>query len=108
MTLAATPTTLEEIKPWRDLYRQEMNCQIIHDSIHIRPGWTVEYSLTADGVCVGYGSLAVGGPWKENPSLYEFYVAPPWRGRIFDLFSVLLAAAGVQRIETQSNDPCSR
>jgi hypothetical protein len=33
---------LETIRAWRDPYRREMDCQIIHDSIHVRPGWTNE------------------------------------------------------------------
>jgi GNAT superfamily N-acetyltransferase len=104
MELSANQTTLEEIKSLRDLYRQEMNCQIIHDSIHIRPGWSLEYLLRAGGAAVGYGSIAVVGPWKDKPTLYEFYVLPHYRSRLFDLFSVLLGASGVNRIETQSND----
>jgi GNAT superfamily N-acetyltransferase len=105
MTLSAKIATLEEIGPWRDLYRQEMNCQIIHDSIHGRPGWTVEYLLEADGVPAGYGSIAVAGPWKKEPTLYEYYVVPGFRNRFFDLFETLLSASSVKRIETQSNDP---
>jgi GNAT superfamily N-acetyltransferase len=105
MELSAKQTTLEEIAAWRDLYRQEMNCQIIHDSIHSRRGWTLEYLLNAGGVSVGYGSIAVAGPWKDKPTLYEFYVLPHYRSLLFDLFSALLAACGANRIETQSNDP---
>jgi GNAT superfamily N-acetyltransferase len=103
MELSATRTDLEHIKALRDLYRQEMNCQIIHDSIHSRPGWTLEYSLRAGETLVGYGSIAIAGPWKELPSIYEFYVLPHFRSRLFDLFSLLLEASGVKRIETQSN-----
>src|SRR5580698_10555405 len=104
MELSANRTTLEEIRGLRDLYRQEMNCQIIHDSIHARPGWTLEYALHAGGTLVGYGSVAVVGPWKDKPSIYEFYVLPYYRSRLFDLFEALVAATGVNRIETQSND----
>jgi GNAT superfamily N-acetyltransferase len=104
MELAAELVTVEVIGPWRNLYRQEMNCQVIHDSLHSRPGWTLEYSLFAGGVPVGYGSVVVAGPWKDEPTLYEFYVLPHYRSRLFDLFSLLLAASGVNRIETQSND----
>jgi GNAT superfamily N-acetyltransferase len=105
MELSAKVATIEEIAALRDLYRQEMNCQIIHDSIHSRPGWTVEYSLSASGLIVGYGSVAVGGPWKSDPTLYEFFVLPFYRSRLFDLFSLLLSTSAVKRIETQSNDP---
>ena len=87
------------------MYRQEMNCQIIHDSIHERPGWTNEYSLQANGVTAGYGSIAVSGPWKDKPTAYEFFLVPQWRSRSFDLFEALLAASGAVGIEVQSNDP---
>ena len=105
MKCSAKLTTLDEIRPWRDLYRQEMNCQIIHDSIHPRPGWTLEYVLNVGDVPVGYGSVAISGPWKDKPTLYEIYVLPLYRSRLFDLFSALLTESGVKRIETQSNDP---
>jgi GNAT superfamily N-acetyltransferase len=104
MELSAQSAALEEIGAWRDLYRHEMNCQIIHDSIHSRRGWSLEYFLRADGATVGYGSIAVAGPWKDKPTLYEFYVLPQYRCRIFDLFYLLLTASGANRIETQSND----
>ena len=104
MELAAKLTSFEEIVSLRDLYRQEMNCQIIHDSIHSRPGWTLEYFLSAGGTPVGYSSIAVAGPWKDKPTVFEFYVLPHYRSRLFDLFSALLAASGANRIETQSND----
>ena len=32
---------LREIERMRDIYRHEMNCQIMFDSIHTRPGWTL-------------------------------------------------------------------
>jgi hypothetical protein len=34
MPLSAHPATLEAIRPFRGIYRMEMACQIIHDSIH--------------------------------------------------------------------------
>src|SRR5579864_4621381 len=94
----ATESSLAEVLPWRDLYRQEMNCQIIHDSIHSRPGWTREYMLLDGPTKVGYGSVAVAGPWKDKPAIYEFHVAPPARSRVFDLFEALLAASGAVAI----------
>ena len=105
MSISAQLASVEEIQPWRDLYREEMYCQIIHDSLHSRPGWTLEYFLNADGVTVGYGSITIGGPWKGKPTVFEFYIQPQHRSRMFDLFSALLAASGAIAIETQSNDP---
>jgi len=105
MSASAKESSLKDVLPWRDLYRQEMNCQIIHDSIHFRDGWTREYLLRDGPVTVGYGSVAVAGPWKDKPTIYEFHVPPPSRGRMFELFEALLAASGAAAIETQSNDP---
>lgn len=105
MTFHARTCDLSEITALRTEYRAEMDCQIIHDSIHPRPGWTVEYGLEMDGVMVGYGSVAIGGPWKQEHTLYEFYVNRENRQHLFDLFAVLRADCGARKIETQTNDP---
>jgi GNAT superfamily N-acetyltransferase len=105
MATSATESPLPLVLPWRDLYRQEISCQIIHDSIHFRAGWTREYLLRDGATTVGYGSVAVAGPWKDKPTIYEFHVTPPARARAFELFESLLAASGAVAIETQSNDP---
>ena len=48
MVITAQSCELESILALRDMYRLEMSCQIIHDSIHSRAGWTQEYSLRID------------------------------------------------------------
>lgn len=105
MHLAATPVPVEAIAAWRDLYRHELNCQVVHDSIDDRPGWTQPHLLTADGAPVGYGSIALAGPWLGKPTVFAFYVLPRLRTRVFDLFETLLAASGAVAIEVQSNEP---
>lgn len=105
MTCAARRAQPDDIAAWREAYRREMACQIIHDSIHQRPGWTQEYALSIERTPVGYGSVAVGGPWQGTPTLYEFYVEPSHRVRVFSLFEALLETAGPTHIEVQSNDP---
>jgi GNAT superfamily N-acetyltransferase len=104
MVITAQPCELESILALRDMYRLEMSCQIIHDSIHSRVGWTQEYSLRIDGKQVGYGSVAKGGPWMEVPALYEFFVAGPFRLRVFELFEALRNVCGAIRMDIQSND----
>jgi GNAT superfamily N-acetyltransferase len=94
---------LREIESMRDIYRHEMNCQVLFDSIHGRPGWSHEYLISEGDRRVGYGSVAVAGPWKEKPALYEYFVLPQHRGRVFDFFIALLTASGTTEIETQSN-----
>ena len=105
MSISVRRCELEEIASFREKYREEMRCQIIHDSIHVRPGWSLEYALEMDGVTVGYGSVAIGGPWKTWHALYEFYVEKEKRGHLFDLFAALRANSDATKIETQTNAP---
>jgi GNAT superfamily N-acetyltransferase len=93
-----------EVLVFRDRYRDEMNCQIVHDSIHRRSGWTLTYVLELDAIPVGFGSIAIGGPWTNRPTLFEFYVLPQYRSFSFDLFEKLLSVSGPQFMEIQSND----
>src|SRR5687768_2565958 len=104
MQANARPSSNAETLALRTRYRHELNCQIVHDSIHRRPGWTLTYLLQVDGVDAGFGSLAVGGPWKIKPALLEFYVLPDHRTRAFDLFEALLDATAARFIEIQSNE----
>lgn len=94
-----------EIESLREEYRRAMNCQIIHDSIHARPGWTLEYALEDNnGRLAGYGSVAIAGPWRDSPTVYEFHVAPFALDRVFDLFATLVRFAKPSAVETQTND----
>ena len=94
----------QEVLPLRTRYREEMNCQILKDSIHRREGWTLCYALEVDGAAVGFASVALAGPWKDKPTLIEFYLLPEYRLRSFALFEALLAAARPRFFESQTND----
>jgi GNAT superfamily N-acetyltransferase len=104
MEISAKPVSVPEILQWRDLYRRQMNCQIVHDSLHPREGWTKPYLLEVGGKAAGYGSIVVGGPWKGTRTVFEFYVLPEQQSCVFDLFGSLREASGATAIETQSND----
>jgi GNAT superfamily N-acetyltransferase len=104
MEFLVRPVDVEEILPWREVYRQEMNCQILHDSLHGREGWTQPYLIEAGGDAAGYGSIAVGGPWTGSRTLFEFYIDPKQRSRFFEAFEALRAGSGADAIETQTND----
>src|SRR6266581_9467554 len=102
MQVQAKLSAAPDVLPFRERYREEMNCQIVHDSIHRRTGWTLTYGLELDALSVGFGSVAIGGPWKDKPTLFEFYVLPEHRTRAFDLFEALRAATDARFMEIQS------
>jgi GNAT superfamily N-acetyltransferase len=97
-------STAETILPLRVRHRQEMNCQIVHDSIHQRAGWMLTYALTLGSAVAGFSSVAIAGPWKDKPTILEFYVLPEYRSRAFHLFEVFVATSGARLMEIQSND----
>ncbi|MGH7969622.1 MAG: hypothetical protein ACREIC_12940, partial [Limisphaerales bacterium] len=105
MRYASKQASAQETLSLRMLQREEMNCQIVHDSIHRRDGWTVSYFLELDGRTVGFGSTAIAGPWKGKPTVFEFYLLPERRIRAFELFEALITASGAKFFEAQTNDP---
>lgn len=107
MTTRVQRAEYSEIAAMRDAFRREMDCQIVHDSIHARTGWTHEYLLADGDAAIGYGSVAVAGPWKNKPTMYEFYVVPERRSRGFELFEAFLAASTPHAFEVQTSDTWS-
>ena len=101
------PVDHAEIMSLRDAFRREMDGQIVHDSIHARIGWTREYAITQGDKAVGYGSVAVAGPWRDKPTVYEFYLEPPYRLRAFELFDAFLDASSPHAFEVQTSDTLS-
>jgi len=103
MNIECTVTNLSAIAHLRDIYRHEMHCQIMFDSLHTRPGWTTPYLLKVDGAPAGYGAVAHAGPWKDKPTIFEFFVLPGQRHRAIRLFKEFVAASGTRSVETQTN-----
>ena len=104
MHIHAKPSTNEAVLPLRTRYREESRHQIVHDSIHRRPGWTITYLLEIDSVPAGFGTVAIGGPWSGHPTIYEFYVTPESGAHAFALFDAFLHACGARRFEVQTSD----
>ena len=102
MLIEVEEVPLQKVEDLRELYRQEMNCQIVHDSWHAR-GSVRSYVIRVDGRVVGYGS--VGGVGDEPKDLMkEFFVYPDDRTESQALFRALVAESGARRIESQTND----
>jgi GNAT superfamily N-acetyltransferase len=104
MQIHVRQSSAESILPLRTRYREEANCQIVHDSIHRREGWTLSYLLELGNAAAGFGSVAVAGPWKDKPTIFEFYLLPEHRSRAFDSFESFLAASDARFFEVQTSD----
>ena len=104
MRASAIATTPLAVLPLRVRHREELQCQIVHESIHRRAGWTTTYALRLAGDDVGFATVAIGGPWTGKPTIIEFHVLPAFRNRAFELFEALLDCSGAQLMKVQSND----
>src|SRR5262245_9149599 len=93
---------LEEVLPLRELYRREMVCQIVHDSLPGR-GFGDLFLIRADGRVAGYG-FVMGYRGEPRDMVQEFYVLPAHRGSALPMFRRLIEASGARRVEAQSND----
>src|SRR3954449_11512264 len=102
MTIDVSPIPLEEILPLRELYRREMNCQIVHDSLS-RRGFGDLFLFRVEGRVAGYG-FVMGYRDEPRDMVREFYVLPALRGSALPMFHRLVAASGARRVEAQTND----
>jgi GNAT superfamily N-acetyltransferase len=97
-----SPVPLEEVLPLRELYRREMSCQIVHDSLPAR-GFGNLFLIRADGRVAGYG-FVMGYRDEPKDLVREFYVLPTHRGSALPMFRRLIEASRARRIEAQTND----
>jgi GNAT superfamily N-acetyltransferase len=104
MSISVQPVAVDDILSWRDLYRREMDCQIVHDNMHVRRGWTQLDLIEIDGAAAGYGSVLIGGPWAGTRTAFEFYLAPPFRSFAFACFEMVLNSSHATGMEIQTND----
>lgn len=98
----AIPCELSDVVRFRDMYRQEMNCQIRNDSAHAR-GFSQHYRLRCRGAIVGYGAVGDYDTQKRQVVI-EFYVTPAYRADALPLFGALLRSGEATQVEAQTND----
>lgn len=91
----------QEVEALRELYRQEVNCQIIHDSI-LRRGMADPYLILVNGRIAGYG-----GVWNKHDigRLMEYYTLPSARAYSLPMFQELLKVSQAVSMEVQTNIP---
>lgn len=99
MKIEVSSVEADAITPLRELYRKEMNCQIISDSFLAR-GFSDSYLIRVAGHIAGYGLVAN----KHYPNtVHEFYTIPSYRADALPLFRQLLEVSQASRIRVQSN-----
>lgn len=90
-----------EVEPFRELYRHEANCQIVHDA-GLRRGFADPYWIDIDGRFAGYGAVFTK---HYVGRVMEFYTFPAFRTLALPMFGEMLAASQAVEIEAQTNMP---
>ena len=100
MNIEVSRVDVAVIVPLREIYRQEMNCQIVHDSFPGR-GFSDPYVIRVEGEIAGYGLVAN----RHYPdAVHEFMTLRAHRGAALRMFRQLLEFSSAGKIRAQSND----
>jgi GNAT superfamily N-acetyltransferase len=102
MAIDVSPVPLDEVLPLRELYRRELNCQIVHDSLP-RRGFGELFLIRDDGRVAGYG-FVMGYRDEPRDMVREFFILPAYRGSALPIFRRLIEASQARRIVAQTND----
>ena len=102
MAIDISPVPLDDVLSLRDLYRREMNCQIIHDSLPGR-GFGDLFLIRSDGRVAGYG-FVMGYRGEPKDMIREFFILPAYRSAALPIFRQLIAVSHATRIMAQTND----
>jgi GNAT superfamily N-acetyltransferase len=100
MSIEVSRVEVDDIMPLRELHRQQMNCQIMHDSFP-RRGFSDPYLIHVEGRIAGYG-LVANQHWPET--VHEFYASPAYRAAALPMFRQLLEVSQATGILAQTND----
>jgi GNAT superfamily N-acetyltransferase len=100
MKIEVARVEVDEITALRELHRQAMACQIMHDSFP-RRGFSDAYLIHVDGRTAGYG-LVANRHWPET--VHEFFPLPDYRAAALPMFRQLLEVSGATGILAQTND----
>jgi hypothetical protein len=104
MRIHISSVAFDVIQPFRDLYRRELNCQIVHDSAHYRENCFQSHLIDVDGRLAGYGSTWTGDYWMTKNSIFEFFLLPEFQSRLFSIFERFLIEIDPPKLYAQTND----
>jgi hypothetical protein len=99
--IGARKRPLQDLVPLHDLYRQEANCQLIHDSFWSR-ALLDAYAIHLDDQLAGYGAVANR---YDQGTVIEFYTFPHRRRHAMQMFAAFLLCAKATHIAAQTNVP---
>ena len=105
MSATAVAASLADVLSLRHLYLHELHAQCRYDAVHSR-GWAGHWRLLIDDRVVGYAAIKGLDGISDRDALFEWYVTPPAREASDRLWETLVATAGPEWVECQTNDPC--
>ena len=99
MPIEVRRTDYASVESMRELYRHELNCQIVHYSFLAR-GLADPYSIFLDDHIAGYGAVANK---YDKGRVVECYILPEVRHSALKLYREFLEVSAATHIEAQTN-----
>ncbi len=93
---------LAEVLALRELYRQEMNCQIVHDA-WLQREFSAPYLLLHENTVAGYAAVTREGVLAAG-MVHEFYLLPAYRAFAVPFMRQLLITSKATSLRAQTND----
>ncbi|RPE05717.1 N-acetyltransferase [Chitinophaga lutea] len=93
----------DDIRAFRTLFLHELNRQFICNKCHDY-GWADSYLFTVAGEPAGYGAVWGTDRREDRDTIFEFYLLPPYRRLVHEIFLAFRAQCGAVYVEAQSND----
>jgi|SRR5580693_3353963 GNAT superfamily N-acetyltransferase len=91
------------VEPLRSLFLSETKFQFIYNKCH-GAGWADDYLFTINEIHIGYSSVWGKDKRENRDTIFEFYLAAPYRKYAGLIFAELLKSSRTGYIECQSND----
>jgi RimJ/RimL family protein N-acetyltransferase len=93
----------DQVLALRESFLQELNNQFVHNSYHARD-WADIHLIRIDNTVVGYGALCGSNNRSIRDTIFEYYLAPPFRKHSVDCFRELMRTTHAALVNVQTND----
>jgi RimJ/RimL family protein N-acetyltransferase len=103
MDFQIVKTSLDAVKPLRDLFLSESSFQFVYNKCHAA-GWADVYLFSVNEKKIGYGSVWGKDKREDRDTIFEFFLTSPSRKSAGLFFAEFTRVSEARFVECQTND----
>jgi RimJ/RimL family protein N-acetyltransferase len=96
-------TSLDAVKPLRDLFLSESSFQFVYNKCHAA-GWADVYLFSMNEKQIGYGSVWGKDKREDRDTIFDFFLTSPSRKSAGLFFAEFIRLSKARFVECQTND----